>query len=107
MANEISVTKISGLRKSGILLLALDEDCTAEVFKHFSAREIQELSQQMAALENVSHQEMNVVLDDFFSEYEQFSLFALGSNDYLRSVLTKVMGAERAANLLEDIMESK
>src|SRR5690554_6254365 len=104
MANEVAITKMSGLRKSGILLLALDEDCTAEVFKHFSAREIQELSQQMAALEQVSHQEMSFVLDDFFNEYEQFSLFALGSSDYLRSVLTKVMGSERAASLLEDIM---
>ena len=101
-----STKKMSGLHKSGVLLMALDEDDTVEVFKHLSAREIQELSQYMATLEQISHEEMRQVLNDFYEESEHFSMFNLSSSEYLRSVLTKVLGNERASSLLEDIMES-
>lgn len=98
--------KMDGLHKASILLLALDEDSTAEVFNYLSAREIQELSQHMATLNQISHSEMRQMLDEFYEESEQFSMFSLSSNDYLRSVLTKVMGSERASSLLEDILET-
>lgn len=97
---------MSGMRMSSILLLALEEDSAAEVFKFLSAREIQTLSQEMATLDQISHDDIQYVLDEFFEETEQFSLLSVNSGDYLRAVLTKVMGGERAASLLEDIMET-
>lgn len=105
MSNN-TATKMTGLHKAGVLLMALDEDDTVEVFKYLSAREIQELSQYMATLQHVSHEEMQQVVNDFYEESEQFSMFSMSSSDYLRSVLTKVLGNERASSLLEDIMET-
>lgn len=98
--------KMSGLHKASVLLMALDEDDTVEVFKHLSAREIQELSQHMATLDHVSHEEMQQVLNAFYEESELFSMFSMSSSEYLRSVLNKVLGNERASSLMEDIMES-
>ena len=98
--------KMSGLHKASVLLMALDEDDTVEVFKHLSAREIQELSQYMATLDHVSHEEMQQVLNAFYEESELFSMFSMSSSEYLRSVLNKVLGNERASSLMEDIMES-
>ena len=86
-------------------MLALDEDSAAEVFKHLSAREVQEISQEMASLGNVSHDQMRQVLDDFYDESEQFAALNLYSSDHIRSVLTKALGNERASSLLEDILE--
>jgi flagellar motor switch protein FliG len=101
------VANDEGLRKSSILLLTLDEDSSAEVFKHLPARMIQELSQEMANLGHVSHEEMRGVLEEFYRESERYALLvSLNSNDYVRNVLTKVLGSERAASLLEDIMDS-
>ena len=88
-----------------MLLLALDEDSAAEVFKHLSAREVQEVSQEMAKLGNISHDQMRQVLDDFYDESEQFAALNLYSSDHIRSVLTKALGNERASSLLEDILE--
>jgi flagellar motor switch protein FliG len=102
------VANEEGLRKSAILLLTLDEDASAEVFKHLPARMIQELSQVMATLGHVSHEEMRLVLEEFYEESERYALLvSLNSNDYVRNVLTKVLGTERAASLLEDIMDSR
>ncbi|OBX35404.1 flagellar motor switch protein FliG [Halomonas elongata] len=98
--------KISGARRSAILLLALDEDSAAEVFKHMTAKEVQQISLEMATLEQVSHEEMRQVLQDFHDETEEFIALNLNSSDHIRSVLTKALGSERASSLIEDVMET-
>src|SRR5690606_29267002 len=95
----------SGARRAAILLLALDEDSAAEVFRHLSAREVQDISQEMAGLKHISHEEMHQVLEDFYDEQEQFAALNLRSTDHIRSVLVKALGQERASSLLEDIFE--
>jgi flagellar motor switch protein FliG len=96
---------ISPVRRSAILLLALDEDSAAAVFRHFSAREVQEISHEMAHLGQISHDEMRQVLDAFYEESEQFAALNVHSSEHIRSVLEKALGTERATSLLEDILE--
>lgn len=96
---------MSSKRRCAILLLALDEDAAAEVFKHLTAREVQEISQEMASLRSVSHEEMRLVLHDFHEESEEFGALNLYSSDRIRAVLTKALGTERATSLLEDIFD--
>lgn len=97
---------ISGARRSAILLLALDEDSAAEVFKYLSAKEIQLISSEMARLDQVSHDEMRQVLAEFHAETEEFIALNLNSSDHIRSVLTKALGSERASSLIEDVLEA-
>lgn len=99
------MSDLNNTQRAAVLLLALDEDSAAEVFKHLSAREVQEISQEMASLGNISHDQMRQVLDDFYDESEQFAALNLYSSDHIRSVLTKALGNERASSLLEDILE--
>ncbi|WP_239495231.1 flagellar motor switch protein FliG [Salinicola halophilus] len=97
---------MTGARRGAILLLSLDEDSAAEIFKYLSTREVQEISQEMAKLGQVSHEEMAAVLRDFHTETEQFTAINLHTSDHIRSVLTKALGSERASSLIEDILES-
>ncbi|MBB3329925.1 flagellar motor switch protein FliG [Halomonas campaniensis] len=97
---------LSGARRSAILLLALDEDSAAEVFKFLSAKEIQAISAEMARLDQVSHEEMQQVLAEFHAETEEFIALNLNSSEHIRSVLTKALGSERASSLIEDVLES-
>lgn len=106
MNDEESIS-ISGQRMGAILLMTLDEDNTAEVFKHFTHKEIEELSQEMATIGQVSHEEMGKVVDEFYDETEELSLVGQGSSgEYIKTVLTKVLGSERAATMLDDIVET-
>jgi len=100
-------SNLSGLRKSAILLLALEEESTANVLKHMSSREIQQLSQEMASVGQVSHDDMKKVLENFYSEAEEFSVLGVGSTDHIQNILTKVLGSDRALSLIEDITETK
>ncbi|MCE8002363.1 flagellar motor switch protein FliG [Billgrantia ethanolica] len=101
-----SAKAMSGTRRSAILMLALDEDSAAEVFKFLSPKEIQQLSMEMAEMGQVSHEDMQQVMLEFHRETEEFIALNLNSSDHIRSVLTKALGSERATSIIEDILES-
>ncbi|MFC2972537.1 flagellar motor switch protein FliG [Azotobacter bryophylli] len=97
---------MSAARRSAILLLSLDEDSAAEVFKFLPSQDVQEVSTEMARLTQVSHDEMRQVLEEFMDETEQYAAVNIQSSDHIRAVLTKALGSERAASLIDDILES-
>ncbi|MFI2835470.1 flagellar motor switch protein FliG [Klebsiella aerogenes] len=98
---------LTGTDKSAILLMTLGEDRAAEVLKHLSSREVQLLSDTMAGMSQVSHKQLGEILSEFEDDAEQFAALSVNASDYLRSVLVKALGEERAASLLEDILESR
>ena len=101
------MSNLTGTDKSVILLMTIGEDRAAEVFKHLSQREVQTLSAAMANVTQISNKQLTDVLAEFEQEAEHFAALNINANDYLRSVLVKALGEERAASLLEDILETR
>jgi len=95
----------AGTRKSAILLMSLGEDRAAATLAHLPATEVQALGAAMAKLSQVSKDELAAVLAEFRMETEQLSALHLGSGSYIRAVLRKALGDDRASNLLEDILQ--
>ncbi|MCR1111690.1 flagellar motor switch protein FliG, partial [Escherichia coli] len=60
-----------------------------------------------ANVTQISNKQLTDVLAEFEQEAEQFAALNINANDYLRSVLVKALGEERAASLLEDILETR
>ncbi|MFJ5358046.1 flagellar motor switch protein FliG [Pectobacterium sp. CHL-2024] len=98
---------LTGTEKSAILLMTIGEDRAAEVFTHLSTKEVQHLSAAMASMRQVSHQQLVEILKEFEADSEQYAALSVNASDYLRSVLVKALGEERASSLLEDILESR
>lgn len=96
----------AALRNSAILMMALGEDAAAEVFRYLNPREVQELGSAMASLEQVTRADMDQVLESFRQEADQFMAVTLDSDEYIRAVLNKALGADRAAGLIEDILDT-
>ncbi|GAB3630422.1 flagellar motor switch protein FliG [Pandoraea terrae] len=94
-----------GLQRSAILLMSLGEDEAAEVFKYLAPREVQKLGAAMATLKQVSREQIADVLQDFCLEAEQHSALSLDSSEYIRSVLNKALGSDKAAGLIERILQ--
>ncbi len=94
------------LTRCAILMMSLGEDAAAEVFKYLSSREVQQIGSAMANLKQITRADVDQVLEDFRREADQFMAVTLGSDDYIRSVLTKALGTDRAASLIEDILEA-
>lgn len=101
------MSNLTGIDKSVILLMTIGEDRAAEVFKHLSTREVQQLSTAMAGIKQISNKQLTDVLAEFEQEAEQFAALSVNANEYLRSVLVKALGEERASSLLEDILETR
>lgn len=99
-------SKMSGARRSAILLLSLDADSAAEVFKFLPSTDVEAISMEMARLSQVSHDEMRQVLEEFMDETDQYAAINIQTSDHIRAVLTKALGSERAASLIDDILES-
>ncbi|WP_269900021.1 flagellar motor switch protein FliG [Paenalcaligenes faecalis] len=95
------------LRDSAVLMMALGEDAASEVFKFLNPKEVQELGSAMANLKQLTRNDMDEVLEEFRQEADQFMAVTLDSNEYIRSVLTKALGSDRAAGIIEDILDAE
>jgi flagellar motor switch protein FliG len=93
------------LDRCAILMMSLGEDAAAEVFKFLSAHEVQTIGSAMANLKQVTRADVDGVLEEFRQEADQFMAVTLGSDEYIRSVLNKALGNDRAAGLIEDILD--
>ncbi|MDY7219680.1 flagellar motor switch protein FliG [Denitrificimonas sp. JX-1] len=97
---------MSGAKRGAVLLMTLDEDSAAEVLQHFSTDEVKEISREMANLGQLTQEDIRQVLEAFSKESEEFADINLHSSEHIRAVLTKALGNERAASLIEDLIES-
>ena len=99
-------TSEAGARKGAILLMALGEDHAAAAMRHLSTTQVQAMGTAMARLDTVSNEELGAVLAEFRRETEQISALHVDASGYIRAVLKKALGDDRASNLLEDILQS-
>jgi flagellar motor switch protein FliG len=94
-----------GVTRSAILLMSLGEEEAVEVFKLLAPREVQKVGQAMARLGRVSRDDVAGVLRDFRQVAEQQVPIGTASDQYLRSVLTRALGDDRAAGLIDRILQ--
>jgi flagellar motor switch protein FliG len=95
-----------GLQKSAILLLALGQDEAAEVFKYLGPKDVQKLGGAMAAVGNVNRDQIEEVLVEFRQETEGRVNLA-DTDEYIRSVLKKALGDDKAAHLIDRILQGE
>lgn len=93
-----------GIEKGSILLLSLGEDSASEVMKFFSPKEVQKLGSSMASMSNLTFEKINSVLVEFLTEIEKSTSVGLNSDEYIRSVLIKALGDDKASALINRIL---
>ncbi|TJZ65904.1 flagellar motor switch protein FliG [Chitiniphilus eburneus] len=93
-----------GVRKGAILLMTLGEEAAVDVFKYLGPKEVQRLGFAMANMNNVKREEVDVVLGDFIASTQNRANLGV-ADEYIRSVLTKALGSDKAANLLDRILQ--
>ena len=94
---------LNGLERSAILLLSLGEDEAAEVMRHLGPREVQKLGATMAKMAQVSTDQARNVLSDFRARLEHQTSLGVGSDQYIRGMLTKALG-DKAGSIIDRIL---
>jgi len=93
-----------GITRSAMLLLTLGENEAAEVLKHLGPREVQKLGAAMATLKSVPRSQVEAVVDAFYEE-TLHGAPVTADEEYIRGMLTKALGDDRAANLISRILQ--
>jgi flagellar motor switch protein FliG len=96
--------QITGAQRAAILLLTLGEQDAAEVLKHLSARDVQAVGQAMAVLTSVSREQVDKVLTRLHDDMGSQTALGVGTEDYIRKILTNALGETKAGNLIDRIL---
>ena len=94
-----------GLNDAAIFLMSLGEEEAAEVFKHFSPKEVQKLGETIARMRNVSREKVNEVINRFSDDAAAQSLLVSDTSNYVRSVLKRALGDDKAGLLIDRILQ--
>jgi len=94
-----------GLTRSAILLMSIGEEEAGEVFRYLAPRQVQKLGQAMARLSGVSREQAAAVLRACRHAAQQQTTIGSASDQYLRNVLTRALGADKAGMLLQRILQ--
>ena len=94
-----------GLEDAAILLMSLGEEEAAEVFKHLAPKEVQRLGETIAKMKAVPREKVEGVLDKFSSEVSDQSMLVADTDEYVKTVLRKALGEDKANLLIDRILQ--
>ncbi len=103
-AAPVATSSLNGVEKSALLLLALGEKHAADILQHMGPKEVQDLGMVMAGLTNVTSSMMEEVMSEFVATIGNQTSLGLGSDEYIRNMLTSALGADKAGGMIDRIL---
>ena len=94
-----------GLEQAAILLMSLGEEEAAEVFKHLAPKEVQRLGETIANMKPVSRDRVDRVIETFDKIAGSERMLVADNSEYVKSVLRKALGDDKAALLIDRILQ--
>jgi len=93
--------RLSGKEKAAILLISLGPEASAQVFKHLSDDEIEDLTLQIASMRKIDSEVRERVLSEFSEMMQAREYVEQGGINYAREVLEAALGKEKARMIIE------
>ncbi len=94
-----------GVEDAAILLMSIGEQEASEVFKHLAPKEVQKLGETIAKLKVIQRARVEDVLDRFEKVAGTQSMLVQDTDEYVRQVLRKALGEDKANLLLDRILQ--
>ncbi len=96
--------KLTNVDKAAILLLSLGESDAAQVLRHLGPKEVQRVGSAMAQMGNVQREQIEQVMSEFVERVGHQSSLGVGSDGYVRRMLSQALGEDKAGNLIDRIL---
>ena len=97
---------LTGTQKSAILMMLLGEDEASEILRNLDPREVQYLGRARYSVQGLDQDTVNKVLDEFLTIIKEQTSLGLGAGNYIRNVLNKALGEDKAQSVLSRITPS-
>ena len=94
-----------GIEDAAILLMSLGEEEAAEVFKHLAPKEVQRLGETIAKMKTIPRDRVDGVLEKFNEVAGTQSMLVTDTDEYVKSVLRKALGDDKANLLIDRILQ--
>jgi flagellar motor switch protein FliG len=94
----------TGVEDAAIMLMSMGEEAASEVFRHLLPKEVQRLGETISRLKAVPRERYDAIVENFIALAGAEHMLVADSDEYVRSVLRKALGEEKASLLLERIM---
>ncbi|MEE0986452.1 MAG: flagellar motor switch protein FliG [Succinivibrionaceae bacterium] len=98
------LSEMSGYDKAAVLMLSLNEDDAASIFRHLEPKQVQRLGMAMASMSDFSNEKVTAVQRLFIDDIQKYSNIGVGSEDFVRKALVAALGEDKAGNLVEQII---
>jgi len=97
---------LTGKQKAAILLISLGPDVSAQVYKHLTEEEIEQLSLEISSVKKVNSDLKEDILDQFHQIALAQDYISQGGIGYAKSVLEKAFGEQEAGNIINRLTAS-
>jgi flagellar motor switch protein FliG len=94
-----------GVEDAAIFLMSLGEEQAADVFKHLAPKEVQRLGETITRLKAIPRERYEAVLTRFESVAADQNVLVPDTNEYVKTVLRKALGDDRANLLIDRILK--
>lgn len=98
---------LKNIEQAAVVLMALGESHAAEILRHLDPRELHKIGVAMANMTNVSRHQISEIIQTFNEEVRNQSSLTVDSENYIRSVLNRALGREKAKGILEHIFDTE
>jgi flagellar motor switch protein FliG len=101
---EKRVRKLSRVDKVAIILYSMGEETASDVLKMLDHDDVRKISRSMTQMASIPSKAVEETVDEFFKmvSNEEGAIVTIGE-DYVKTVITKVLGEKTAERLMESI----
>lgn len=94
-----------GYAKAAVLLYSIGEEAATQILSRLDPRVVQKLGKSIAELKKIDKDEAKVILDEFHDTVSEQASMGSGTHEYVKSVMTKMLGPDRAKPVLSRILD--
>ncbi|CAM3070789.1 flagellar motor switch protein FliG [Sporolactobacillus spathodeae] len=93
----------TGKQKAAVLLIAMGTEVSANVFKHMTEQEIEEMTLAISNARNVNTDLTKQVIEEFYQTALAQEYISQGGIGYAKQILEKALGAQQANDVIQKL----
>jgi flagellar motor switch protein FliG len=105
MPEEVQIY-MSGLRKAAIIMISLGQDIASEVLGLLDNEQIEYLTREIAAVENVNPRQQDEVLTEFYNLALAHRYMEQGGLSYAQNLLEKSLPSDKATQIMKQVTQT-
>ncbi len=97
---------LTGKQKAAVLLISLGPDVSAQIYKHLTEEEIEQLTLEISSVRKVDSEQKEEILNQFHQIALAQDYISEGGINYAKEVLEKALGEDEAQKIISRLTSS-